>query len=102
MKEEEKNNLDKMKTKNNTKKGKSPFYFEEISKRFTKNYLIAERIYFETSVLMRTSKFPQGLLSKSLKREENLMIKEIFNKVIESDKKLNLLLRKIDREKIKI
>jgi hypothetical protein len=70
-----------------------PPIFSEISDRLASDFLIAEQLQFQTIVKLTAIKFPLSLLPKMFKREKEMILNEVFSKVIDNDKKLSLLLK---------
>ncbi len=72
---------------------KMPPLFDEISKRFATDYSLALKINLETQVKILASKPLIFLFLKFPKKEKQMIFNKVFNKIVDNDKTLNLLLK---------
>ena len=86
-----------MDKKNKTKLNKLPPIFSEIS-----DYMIAYKLYLDTKIKIDSSRFPISLIVKFQKEEEDVIFSKIFDRIVENDKELFLLLKKAKIENLKI
>jgi len=91
-----------MDKKNKTKLNKLPQIFSEISDRFASDYMIAYKLYLDTKIKIDSSRFPISLIVKFQKEEEDVIFSKIFDRIVENDKELFLLLKKAKIENLKI
>ena len=73
----------------------------EIIDRFVTDYLLSERLHFETLVRIDTTQFPFSIfLNTPVKKRKEAIFGEIFSRILNSDKKLSKLLKRVKIENL--
>ena len=91
-----------IKSKKRKKLKELPPIFSKISDRFASDYRIATQLHFYTRVKIDASRFPFSLIAKFPKEEDNAIFNKIFEKVVDNDEKLSILLKEAKIQNLSI